>query len=116
MAARIPRMAQSRRNRFFEADGVDELVSMVLELTAEVSTLRERQYVTGRIIERHGIPLGEEIEAYAPTDADDATLSAERDRLLSTVMRTLDVMPRPLDENDLEGDTSYDTDDTERAA
>ncbi|MEO1244316.1 MAG: hypothetical protein AAFX56_01425 [Pseudomonadota bacterium] len=100
--SRIPRMAESRRNRFFEADGVDELLSMVLELTTEIATLRERQYVTERVLERHGIAVGDEVEAYAMTDADDTRLEAERERMLSTVLRTLGVTPKSIDENDLE--------------
>ncbi len=90
MSAELPRAARGRRNRFFESEGVDELLSMVLELTAEVATLRERLYVTERVLERHGLPVGEGIERYEITDEDDARLGAERERLLATVLRTLE--------------------------
>ncbi|MEJ2534988.1 MAG: hypothetical protein P8008_05875 [Gammaproteobacteria bacterium] len=88
--SRIPTQARGRRNRFFEAEGVDELLSMVLELTAEISTLRERLYVTERVLEEHGLPVTEGIERYAPTEQDEARLAADRERLLGTVLRTLD--------------------------
>ncbi|MEJ2603345.1 MAG: hypothetical protein P8172_08610 [Gammaproteobacteria bacterium] len=90
MSAELPRAARGRRNRFFEAEGVDELLSMVLELTAEVATLRERLFVTERVLEQHGLAVGEGIERYEITAEDDAWLGAERERLLSTVLRTLE--------------------------
>ncbi|MFK7956848.1 MAG: hypothetical protein AB8B96_12215 [Lysobacterales bacterium] len=93
----IPRMARGRRNRFFEADGVDELMSMVLELTAEVSTLRERQYVLERVLEEHNLPVGQAVESYQPTENDETHLAADRERLLSTVLRTLDAEPKAVD-------------------
>ncbi len=90
MSAELPRMARGRRNRFFEAEGVDELLSMVMELTAEVATLRERLYVTERVLEQNGLAVGEGIERYEISDEDDAWLTAERERLLSTVLRTVE--------------------------
>lgn len=91
---RIPTEARGRRKAFFEADGVDELLAAVLELTAEVSTLRERLYVAERVLEKHGLPLGSEIETYTLNEADEAALGAERQRLLASVMRAFDA---PLD-------------------
>lgn len=87
----IPRMARGRRNNFFEAEGIDELVSMVLELTAEVSVLRERQYAMERVLESNGLEVGAGIEAWQPTSDDETALTADRQRLISTVLRTLDV-------------------------
>lgn len=87
---KIPTMARGRRNRFFEAEGVDELISMVVELTAEISTLRERMFVTERVLEQHGIEAGVEIEAYELDDGDESSMTAERQRLLATVFRTLE--------------------------
>ncbi|MEM1089726.1 MAG: hypothetical protein AAF552_07120 [Pseudomonadota bacterium] len=90
----IPRMAKGRRNRFFAAEGVDELLSMVLELTAEVSTLRERQYAMERVLEQHNLPVGDAVESWEPTEGDEAHLAADRERLLSTVLRTLEAQPK----------------------
>jgi len=89
--ARIPLMARGRRNRFFEAEGVDDLMTMVLELTAEVSVLRERQYVLERVLEDNDLAVGKSIEAWRPNAEDEAVLSEDRERLISTVLRTLDV-------------------------
>ncbi len=91
---KMPRMARGRRNRFFAADGVDELMSMVLELTAELSVLRERQYATERVLEAHDIDAGAEIENWMPSADDEARMAAERERLLANVMRTLEAEPK----------------------
>ncbi|MEM9304587.1 MAG: hypothetical protein AAGE01_20920 [Pseudomonadota bacterium] len=113
----LPRMARGRRTRFFEAEGVDELLSMVLELTTEVATLRERLYVAERVLEGEGIAMGEKIEQHALTDADQEALGAERQRLLSTVLRTLgaDATPRELVDREREAEFEATTTDVEAA-
>jgi hypothetical protein len=83
----IPRKARGRRNQFFEADGVDELIAMVLELTAEVSTVRERQYLMERVLEANNIPAAAAIESYCQTEKDQQHLANDRQRLVSTVLR-----------------------------
>ncbi len=103
----IPRMARGRRNRFFQAEGVDELMSMVLELTAEVSTLRERQYVMERVLEQHDLPVGRAIESWQPGPDDETQMAEQRARLLSTVLRTLDVQPKDAEPTEeLESETT----------
>lgn len=87
----LPRAARGTRRRYFEADGVDELLSMVLELTAEVSGIRQRLYVAERVLEKNGLDVGREIENYALTASDEEVLASDRERLLRTVTRTLDV-------------------------
>lgn len=108
---KIPRLAKGRRNQFFDAGGVDELMSMVLELTAEVSVLRERQYATERILEQHNLPVGEALEAWQPTEADQAHLEADRERLIGTVLRTLEA-----DSGGAEAQEQAVSEDRERAA
>jgi hypothetical protein len=83
---RIPRKARGRRNQFFEAEGVDELLSCVLRLMSEVSALRERQFVTERVLESRGLEVGALIESYQPTATDEAWLAAERQRFISSVL------------------------------
>ncbi|MFN2287399.1 MAG: hypothetical protein ABR578_03600 [Chromatocurvus sp.] len=85
----IPRRARGRRNQYFDAEGVDEIISMVLELTAEVSALRERQYLLERVLEGNGIDAADGIEQYQRSARDDDRLAADRDRLIRTVMRNL---------------------------
>lgn len=85
----ISRQARGRRNQFFDADGVDELLSMVLELSAEVAATRERMYLLERVMEAKGIAVSEAIEQYRPNSAEQAALAADRERLLGAVLRNL---------------------------
>lgn len=47
----IPRKRRGQRHRFFESDGVDEVLSCVLRLTAEISAVKERLYLAERVLE-----------------------------------------------------------------
>jgi hypothetical protein len=95
----LPRKARGRRNQFFAADGVDELISMVLELAADVSALRERQYILEQVLSANGIAAGEAIEAWEPTAADREALAAARERMLSGLLRNLQA-PRGTEVNE----------------
>lgn len=91
---RIPTQARGRRRQFFDAEGIDELIGAVLELTAEVSVLRERLFVTERVLERQGLSIGDAIERYTLDDDEREALAAERRRLLQTVLRSFEAPPR----------------------
>ena len=93
----LPRSARGARRRYFEADGVDELLSMVLELTSEVATVRQRLYVTERVLEKHGLDVGRDIEGYELSEEDARHLAEDRERLLRTVTRTLECDAAPKD-------------------
>jgi len=86
---RIPRKRRGKRHQFFEADGVDELLSCVLRLTSEMSALSERLYLAERVLEARGIDMAGEIEQYPLSEADEAVLGAERQRLIETVLAQL---------------------------
>jgi len=86
---RIPRKRRGKRHQFFEADGVDELLSCVLRLTSEMSALSERLYLAERVLEGRGIDMAGEIERYQLSEADETVLGAERQRLIETVLAQL---------------------------
>lgn len=84
-----PRDAAAPRQRFFESDALDRLISMVLELSTELWTTRERLYVLEREAERLGMPLRTAIEAHLITPAEQAELAAMRRHMLDNIMRTV---------------------------
>ena len=47
---RIPRKRRGERNRFFQAEGVDELLSALLRLSAELSALKDRVYIAEKVL------------------------------------------------------------------
>lgn len=85
----LPRKARGRRNQFFAADGVDELLSMVLQLAADVSALRERQYILEQVLAANGIAASEAVEAWQPGDEDRKRLAAARETMLASLLRNL---------------------------
>ena len=91
---RIPRKRRGQRHQFFEADGVDEVLSCVLRLTSEVSALSERLYLLERVLEARGLDVAHEVEQYALSDQDEVLMSAERQRLIETVLAQLGASAR----------------------
>ena len=64
MSSRIPKQHRGKRPRFFQAHGMDEMMSMVLELTAELWVIKKRLYLLERVAGQAGVPLTPEIEGY----------------------------------------------------
>lgn len=87
---RIPLGHRGKRPRFFNTSGVDELMSMVLELTAELWVIKKRLYLLERVAGQAGVPLTPQIENY-DLSADEVTELDKRRRLLiATVLRSLE--------------------------
>lgn len=77
-----PRHAKGKRPQFFEADGVDEAMSMILVLASELCAMRDRLDTIERLAERKGIILQEEIEKFEDDDASCAARDARRSEFL----------------------------------
>jgi hypothetical protein len=88
---RIPLSHRGERPRFFDASGTDELMSMVLELTAELWVVKKRLYLLERVAGQAGVPLTPEIEAYELNSGEVAELDERRRLLIATVLRSLEV-------------------------
>jgi len=58
----IPRKRRGQRHQFFDADGVDEVLSCVLRLTAEISAVKDRLYLAERVLEALPPILPTEVE------------------------------------------------------
>jgi hypothetical protein len=90
---RIPLNHRGKRPRFFSASGTDELMSMVLELTAELWVVKKRLYLLERVAGQAGVPLTPQIEGYELDEGEVAELDERRRLLISTVLRSLEVDP-----------------------
>lgn len=77
-----PRHAKGKRPQFFEADGVDEAMSMILVLASEFCTMRDRLDAIERIAERKGIILQDEIEKFEDDEASCTARDARRSEFL----------------------------------
>ena len=87
---RIPMRHRGKRPRFFEAKGMDELMSMVLEVTTEVWVLKKRLYLLERVANNAGVSLTPEIENYDLSEAEITELDGLRAKLIATVLHATD--------------------------
>jgi hypothetical protein len=74
---------------YFENEVIDHLLTIVLELGAEVWTLRDRQAFTEELLARRGIDLAAELETGRPSDALQAKLKSERAATIRRVYGSL---------------------------
>jgi len=86
--SQIPMKHRGKQPRFFAAEGVDELMSMVLELTTEVWVVKKRLYLLERVAGNQGIDLTSGIENYELDDKEVKDLDALRAHLLKRILRS----------------------------
>ncbi len=76
------RPVPGQRGNSLDAESLDELLTAVLKLTAEVSALRERVSIWERVLASKGFPVTETPRRLVTADLQDPLLAAERKRLL----------------------------------
>lgn len=86
--ANIPMQHRGKRPRFFAAEGMDEMMSMVLELTAEVWVLKKRMYLLEKVAEDSGVSLTPGIENYDLSDEEVRELDGLRRSMIASVLRS----------------------------
>ncbi len=62
----IERNAKGKRPQFYQAEGMDQAMSMILVLANEMMVVRDRLDTVERIAAAKGVVLEAEIEAYEP--------------------------------------------------
>ncbi|MFK8051455.1 MAG: hypothetical protein AB8F65_00665 [Woeseiaceae bacterium] len=88
--SRMPLSARGRRPAFFENKAIDSMVTMMLELSAELWVVKERQRALEDLLETSSPGLAEKMQAWQPDDEMAAALAAERQNFLRTILRTLE--------------------------
>ncbi len=96
-SSKLPIDASGRRPAFFNQDGVDQLLSMVLELATELWVVRERVFMIEAAAAQQGLPLRDAVETYVPSDAERAELEQMRAAMMGQLFRTLNQDHRPVD-------------------
>lgn len=81
---------RGKRPNFFPESGVDQQMSMILELMSEVWIMRERMYALEQVAADAGLPLGEKLENWQPSEAQAQELDEQRNRMIKTVLRSLE--------------------------
>ena len=75
--------------RFFDAQGVDELVSISMALAQELWTVKERLVIMESAAAAKGVLLTDEIEQHQLTDDEQARLDAERAKFIDRIFFVL---------------------------
>ncbi len=85
----LPLDASGRRPAFFSEAGLDQVLSMVLELAAELWVVRERQFLTESLLARTGTDIRAALETYEPTAEEQQILAKMRADMTAQMFRTL---------------------------
>jgi len=85
----LPRHTRGKRPHFFEDPAVDQLMSVVLAMSAEISVLYDRVDAMQRLMDKKGSLSSEELETYQPDEAAAAERQAQREALLQRVFRVI---------------------------
>jgi hypothetical protein len=92
----LPLDAAGKRPAFFDEPGMDQLLSMMLELAAELWVVKERVFVLESVLGQQGIAARDAVEAYVPTPEEQQTLAAMRATMTAQLFRTLARDHRPV--------------------
>jgi hypothetical protein len=88
---------KGKQLRFFEAQGVDELVSICMTLAQELWVVKERLATVEAAAAKKGVLLDEEVEGYAFTPEQRAVVDDEKKQFIDRVFFTLREQAEALD-------------------
>lgn len=83
----FPRHAKGARPNFFDDPAIDQMLTFFIELTTEVSVLRDRVNTLERLLEGNGVLRRSDIETYRPDDAAERERMDQRREFLQRVFR-----------------------------
>lgn len=81
--------------QYFENVITDNLMDAIIELSASLWTIRDRQIVLEKILENNGIDAAALIEAHIPTEEEKNQRAAEREEVVQRVFKSF--LRRPSD-------------------
>ena len=86
----IPLAQKGRRPSFFDESAVDQIVTMMLEVMAELWVVKERVYTLEKVLGEAGIAAKEQIEACKLGEDEVAELEGARRKFVETILRSLE--------------------------
>ena len=88
--SRIPLKTRGKRPRFFEQTGLDQMMSMMLEVMTELWVVKERVYTLEKVMEQNNIDLKDAVERHALNDEEKNELEQTRRKFVENILRTLE--------------------------
>lgn len=86
----IPMAPRSKRPGFFDESAVDQIVTMMLEMMAELWVVKERVYTLEKVLGETGVSVRDKIEGCELSEEDVAELEGARRKFVETIMRSLE--------------------------
>lgn len=83
----LPRDAKGKRSVFFEDPAIDQLMTFILELSAEVSVVYDRVDTIERLLDEKGTISRDDIEAFRPNEEVENARNERREAYLKRVFR-----------------------------
>ncbi len=84
---KLPRVTKGKRPYFFDDPNIDQMMTFILELTMEVSVVRERLDTVERLLDQKTSITRDDIESYRPDGDVEAERVAWRDAYIKRVLR-----------------------------
>lgn len=88
-AVTLPIHSKGKRAQFYRSEGTDQLFSIVLMLTQELSVAYDRIETLERVLDKKGILARKEVEAHRPDMAEEMERSARRDAFIGRVFQII---------------------------
>jgi len=83
----LPRNAKGKRSVFLDDPAIDQMMTFILELSAEVSVVYDRMDTIERLLDEKGTISRADIEKYRPDEQVEADRNARRESYLKRVFR-----------------------------
>jgi len=83
----LPRNAKGKRSVFFDDPAIDQMMTFILELSAEVSVVYDRLDTVERLLDEKGTISRSDIENYRPNEDIEAARNDRREAYLKRVFR-----------------------------
>jgi hypothetical protein len=87
--AKLRDTVKGKQYRFFDAQGVDELVSITMSLAQELWVVKERLATLEAAAAHKGVILSEEVETFAFTPEQRAVVDEEKKQFIDRIFITL---------------------------
>jgi hypothetical protein len=80
---------KGKRMKFFDAQGVDELVAISMALAQELWAVKARLAAVEKVADKHGLPLAQEVEQLQFDGNEKQQLANQRQAFIDRVFHTL---------------------------
>ena len=84
------RRAKGANPHFFDDPNIDRLLTMMMNMAAEISVLRDRLDTHERVAEAKGAYTSADLEAFEPSDAIRAARDQWRNKFLDRLLKTME--------------------------